>query len=100
MAAMTAILNDLRKKSTCRPLRMYQALSPPTTKTDISMQASHMCETPQGMSGLNMAASLSVITKRPSMKTPPVGVCIQELATMIQKADSEEPRATMHVEKK
>ena len=31
---------------------------------------------------------------------PPEGVCIQELATRIQNAESDEPKATMMVAKK
>src|SRR5512137_1686368 len=79
---------------------MYQALTAPTMNAVISMHANHMWVTLQGMSGLKMAWKWLVTTKRPSLKYPPVGTCIHELATRIQKADIEAPSATMHVAKR
>ena len=38
--------------------------------------------------------------KAPPSKTPPAGVCIHELATMIQKAERVAPKATMAVAKR
>ena len=48
--------------------------------------------------GLNTAAPKSVRTARPSTISYPAGVCIHELATMIQNADSVAPIATIHAE--
>jgi len=41
-----------------------------------------------------------VTTNTPFSIWPPAGVCIQELATRIQKADSEAAKQTMMVAKK
>jgi len=54
--------------------------------------------------GLNTIAQKSVISARAERPSPtilkPAGVCIQELATMIQTAEKCAPRATMQVAKK
>src|SRR5271157_5652440 len=100
MAAMTAHLKEARKKSLCRFLCRYHALSPPTTKTDISRAATHMWGTLHTMSGLKMACTWSVTTNFPLSKKPPAGVCIQELATTIQNAERDAPRATIDVAKR
>ena len=65
------------------------------TNRVVSRQANHMWVTPQGISGLNSACQKLVQMKRPSCQEPPAGVCIQELATMIQKAERLAPRATI-----
>ena len=52
------------------------------------------------MSGLKIASRWLVTTNFPLLKKPPRGVCIQELATMIQKAEREAPSATMEVAKR
>ena len=47
-----------------------------------------------------MTAHQSVATKTPSCQTAPAGVCIQEFALRIQKAESSVPAATAMLERK
>jgi len=49
------------------------------------------------ISGLKIASRWLVTTNFPLSKKPPRGVCIHELATMIQKAERDAPSATMDV---
>jgi hypothetical protein len=50
--------------------------------------------------GLKTAAQKSVSSARPAaaFRVYPAGVCIHELATMIQKAESVAPTATIRIE--
>ena len=99
-AATSIILKEVRKNSVCLPCNRYQALMPPMTKSEISRQAIHIWVIPQKASGFHIAAKVSVRIKRLLINSPPTGVCIQELAAIIQKADSEPPKATMQVAKR
>ncbi|GJE44509.1 hypothetical protein AEGHOMDF_3697 [Methylobacterium soli] len=49
---------------------------------------------------MKITFSQSVATARPFSTTKPAGVCIQELADRIQKAETSVPKATMQVETK
>ena len=64
MAMTSATLREREKKSTWRLFRMYQALIPPIKNRVYSMQANHMWEVPQGMSGENRLPQKLVETYR------------------------------------
>ena len=59
-----------------------------------------MCIRREGKDGLKITSIQLVATKRPSSIAKPCGVCIQELAERIQKAETSVPRATITLDAK
>ena len=73
---------------------------PATANTDVWNAAASMWPMLMGKEGLKMAAWKLVTMNFPSTSLNPAGVCIQELAASIQKAERAAPAATMHVARK
>ena len=63
----------------------------------MSADAIIMCDRRYGIEGLKTMAHQSVACATPSRISNPAGVCIHELSTMIQNADSVVPPATSTV---
>jgi hypothetical protein len=71
----------------------------PATKNAAEIStASTMCGHRQTNDRLKIASTQSVGSNRPFRTTNPAGVCIQELAAMIQVEDRIVPSATITVE--
>ena len=100
MAAIRATLKDWVKNSTWRWRRMYQALIPPMMNRVVSRQATYMWEPPEDHVGVEDGLAVAREDEAAVLQSPPAGVCIQELATMIQKTESDDPTTTMQVAKK
>src|SRR5918998_5205784 len=83
-----------------RARRIIQADMPATAKAVVKYAAMTMWAKRFGKDGLKTIRHQSTGTAMPFSMAWPAGVCIQELADRIQKAEKSVPSATMQVAKK